>query len=182
VPVLFTAQDWDPRRQPVSDWLTGRLQETYPLFTGPAGGANAAGLIAAGKIAVILDGLDEIADDLRPTALRALSEQASFRVVVLSRTAEMAAAASHDGVLHGAAAIELRPIGAAEAASYLERIQLDPPPGGWRDLVERLRCSPESPLGTALDSPLTLTLVRDTYQSGDDARELLRHHTARHIR
>jgi hypothetical protein len=173
VPVLFTAQDWDPRRQLVGDWLTGRLQETYPLFTGPAGAANAAGLIAAGKIAVILDGLDEIAEELRPVALQALNQQASFRVVILSRTAELASAASRYGVLHGAAAIELRAIDPPEAASYLERVQLDPPPDGWRDLIERIRCSPASPLSKALNSPLTLTLVRDTYQSGDDARELL---------
>jgi hypothetical protein len=173
VPVLFTAQDWDPRRQPVADWLTERLQETYPLFTGTAGAAYAAGLIATGKIAVILDGLDEIATGLRPIALEALSQQASFRLVVLSRTAEMASAAAHHGVLHGAAAIELRAIDPAAAASYLERVQLDPSPEGWRDLVKRIRSSPESPLSAALDSPLALTLVRDTYQSGDDARELL---------
>ncbi len=93
VPVLFTAQDWDPRRQPVKEWLTGRLQQTYPLFAGRTGAANAGGLIDAGKLTVILDGLDEIAEELRPVALQAL-DQASFRVVVLSRTAEMASAAS----------------------------------------------------------------------------------------
>ena len=173
VPVLFTAQDWDPRRQLVGDWLAGRLQETYPLFTGTAGTANAAALIAAGKIAVILDGLDEITEPLRPTALQAFSQQASFRVVVLSRTAEMAYATAHHGVLQGAAAIELCPIGPVEAASYLERVQLDPLPKGWRDLTERIRSRPSSPLSKALDSPLTLTLVRDTYQAGDDAGELL---------
>ena len=172
VPVLFTAQNWDPRRQPVRDWLTGRLQETYPLFTGTTGAANASALIAAGKIALILDGLDEIAPPLRPAALQALGQQASFRVVVLSRTTEMASA-SQRGLLHGAAAIELRPIDPAEAAAYLERVQLDPPPEGWRDLTERIRSNPASPLSSALDSPLTLTLVRDTYQAGDDARELL---------
>ncbi|HEY5355975.1 MAG TPA: hypothetical protein VIK57_26340 [Streptosporangiaceae bacterium] len=173
VPVLFTAQDWDPRRQPVRDWLTARLQETYPLFTGSTGAANAAALIAAGKIAVILDGLDEITKELQPTALQALSQQASFRVVVLSRTAEMASAATHQGILRGAAAIELRPVESAEAARYLERVQLDPPPQGWHDLTERIQSRPSSPLGRALDSPLTLTLVRDTYQAGDDVRELL---------
>ena len=103
VPVLFTAQDWDPRRQPVKEWLTGRLQETYPLFAGRTGAENAGGLIDAGKMTVILDGLDEIAEELRPVALQALN-QASFRVVVLSRTAEMASAASQRGVLQGAAA------------------------------------------------------------------------------
>jgi hypothetical protein len=50
VPVLFTAQDWDPRRQPVKEWLIGRLQQTYPLFTGRSGAAKAGGLIAAGKL------------------------------------------------------------------------------------------------------------------------------------
>ncbi len=173
VPVLFTVQDWDPRRQPVADWLTVRLQETYQLFTGAAGLANAAGLIAAGKIAMILDGLDEIPEELRPIALQALNQQASFRVVVLSRTAEMASAASRHGVLEGAAAIELRAIDPRAAASYLERVQRDPPPDGWRDLIKRIRSSPGNPLSNALDSPLTLTLIRDTYQSGDDARELL---------
>jgi hypothetical protein len=173
VPLLFTAQDWDPRRQPVSAWLTGRLQETYPLFVGKAGAADAAGLIAGGKISVILDGLDEIAADLRPVAVQALSEQASFRVVVLSRTAEMASTASQRGGMQGAAAIELRPIDAAAAADYLERVQLDPLPDGWRDLIGRIRASPRSPLAHALDSPLTLTLVHDTYQSEDDAHELL---------
>jgi hypothetical protein len=172
VTVLVTAQDWDPRRQPVREWLTGRLQQTYPLLAGQMGAANAGGLIDTGRIAVILDGLDEIAADLRPVALQALS-QASFRVVVLSRTAEMASAASQRGVLQGAAAIELRVIDPATAADYLERVQLDPPPEGWRDLIGRIRASPASALTEALNSPLALTLIRDTYQSGDDARELL---------
>jgi len=174
VPVLFTAQDWDPRRQPVKEWLTKRLRQAYPLFAGQTGAANADGLIDAGKITVILDGLDEIAEELRPAALQALN-QASFRVVVLSRTAEMASAASQRGVLQGAAAVELRVIDAATAAGYLERVQLDPPPHGWHDLIDRIRACPAGPLAEALNNPLALTLIRDTYQSGDDARELLDH-------
>jgi hypothetical protein len=172
VPVLFTAQDWDPRRQPVTEWLTGRLQQTYPLFAGRTGAAKAGGLINAGKITVILDGLDEIAGELRPVALQVLN-QASFRVVVLSRTAEMASAASQHGVLQGAAAVELRVIDPATAAGYLERVQLDPAPDGWQDLINRICANPASPLTEALNNPLALTLIRDTYQSGDDARELV---------
>ena len=174
VPVLLTAQEWDPRRQPVRAWLTTRLQETYPLFTGKTGAANAAGLIDAGNIALILDGLDEIAEELRPVAVQALSQQANFRVVVLSRTAEMAStAASPRGMLQGAAAVELRAIEPATAADYLERVQLDPPPEGWRELIDRIRTSQGSPIANALNNPLTLTLIRDTYESEDDARELL---------
>lgn len=173
VPVLFTAREWDPRRQPVTEFLARRLQETYPqLFAGKAGAATATELIAAGKIAVILDGLDEIGEELRPIALQALSEQASFRLVLLSRTAEMATAAKRHG-LRGAVAVELHPVHPATAAGYLERVQLHPPPDGWRDFISRLRASPASPLARALNTPLALTLVRDTYHQEDDVRELL---------
>lgn len=172
VPILVTAQDWDPDPQPVADWLVRQLQETYTLFARAAGATTAAAMIATGKIAMILDGLDEMAADLRSVALEALDEQAAFRIVILSRTAEMASAASRH-VLQGAAAIELRPVNPAEAASYLERIQLDRPLEGWRNLIERIRTGPASPLRKALDNPLTLTLVRDTYLPGDDVRELL---------
>lgn len=173
VPVLFTAHDWDPRQELVADWLTRRLQETYPLFTGRSGAANARALLTAGRVTLILDGLDEIAGELRPAAVQALNQQASMRIVVLSRTAEMAAAAARNGVLQGAAVVELHAVDPAEAARYLQRVQRDPPPDSWRDLIERVRSGTGSALCKALDSPLMLTLVRDTYQSGDDARELL---------
>jgi hypothetical protein len=175
VPVLFTTHGWDPEHQPFGDWLIRHMQENYQLFAGKAGARNAAALIAAGRISVILDGLDEMAAALRPVALAALSQQteAVFRVVVLTRTAEMASAASGQGVLEGAAAVELRSIDAVTAADYLIRLQLDPPPNGWRELTDYLRTMPHSSLARALDNPLTLTLVRDTYPRGDDPRDLL---------
>jgi hypothetical protein len=172
VPVIFTVQDWDPDRQPAGAWLTGKLQGTYPLLASAEGAAVAAALLASGRITVILDGLDEISPALRPVALQALSRQATFRLVILSRTSEIAAAASNRGVLQGAAAVELNPVDPAEGASYLERTQLDPLPRGWQELTARIRADPDSPLSRALNSPLTLTLVKDTYQA-DDIQELL---------
>jgi hypothetical protein len=172
VPVMFTLQGWDPGMQSVQDWLTARLQQTYPLLAGKTGIRKSAGLVTAGKVAVILDGLDEIHEQLRPAALRALSRQAHFRLVVLTRSAEMAAAVSQ-GLLEGAAALELQTIDPATAASYLTDAQLHPAPPGWRELTSRLRRTPGSPLAQALSSPLTLTLVRDTYRAGDDSLELL---------
>jgi hypothetical protein len=172
VPVMFTLHGWDPNTQRVEDWLASQLQQTYPLFTGKGGAEDAAQLIRAGRVAAILDGLDEIADELQPVALRALSQQAVFRVVVLARSAKIAAAAKH-GLLEGAVALELQDIDPSAAADYLAHIQLDPAPYGWRELIRRLRQAPESPIAKALSSPLALTLVRDTYHSGDDVRELL---------
>ena len=83
VPVMFTLPGWDPNTQRVQDWLVARLCETYPLFAGKGGALEAAKAVGAGKVAVILDGLDEIPEELRPVALQALSQQAVFRVVVL---------------------------------------------------------------------------------------------------
>jgi hypothetical protein len=173
VPVMFTLHGWDPNTQRVQDRLVAQLGQIYPLFAGKVGQAQAASLVAAGRIAVILDGLDEMPDELRPVALRALSEQANFRVVVLSRSTEMADAVTH-GFLAGAAAIELQDVDPATAADYLTRVQRDPPPEGWRELTDHLRHTPHSPIATALSSPLILTLIRDTHLGCDDVRQLLR--------
>ncbi len=172
VPVMFTLQGWDPGTQRVRDWLAERLWRTYPLFAGKQGAGAARDMLDEGRIAVILDGLDEIPEDLRPAVLRALSQQATFRLVLLTRSAEMADAAAR-AMLQGAAAIELQDIDPGTAAGYLTRAQLDPPPQGWHELTSRLRLEPGSPLASALNNPLMLTLVRDTYHAGDDAGELL---------
>jgi hypothetical protein len=172
VPVMFTLQGWDPSTQRARDWLAQRLCQTYPLFAGKQGAGAARGMLDEDRIAVILDGLDEIPEGMRPAVLQALSQQATFRLVLLTRTAEMAAAAAQ-ALLHGAAAIELQDIDPGTAADYLTRTQLDPPPSGWHELTSRLRQEPGCPLAQALNNPLMLTLVRDTYHVGDQAGELL---------
>jgi len=172
VPVIFTMHGWDPKEESVQIWLVRQLQRAYPIFPGNRGAVWATELVRTGRISAILDGLDEIPADLRPMALQALSRQALFRVVILARSAEMTAAAQLD-LLEGAVAIELREVDSSTAAHYLTRIQRDPAPPAWRELTERLRHAPESPLATALNSPLTLTLVRDTYRRGNDVIELL---------
>lgn len=172
VPVLFTLHGWDPSIQRAGDWLAGRLCQSYALFAGKQGAAVARGMLEQGRIAVILDGLDEIPEDLRPAVLRALSQQATFRLVLLTRSAEMTDAAAR-ALLQGAAAIELQDIDPGTAAGYLIRTQLDPLPQGWHELTGRLRREPGSPLAKALSNPLMLTLVRDTYRATDDVGELL---------
>jgi hypothetical protein len=172
VPVMFTFDGWDPETQRVEDWLAGRLQQAYQLFAGKRGIAKARALLTTtDKVAVILDGLDEVSDDLRPIALNALSNQATFRLVLLTRTAQMAAVASR-GLLEGAAAIELQEVDPATAADYLAQVQLYPAPAAWSELTRRLHDSMDSPLAQSLNSPLALTLIRGTYRTGD-VQELL---------
>lgn len=172
VPVLLTMRDWDPGAHRIESWLVSRMAQTYRLFAGRAGVADADALVHGGKISLFLDGLDEIPRHLRSAALRALTQQATFRVVVLTRSAEMVSAAT-EGHFVGAAALELMPVTPSAAADYLQRIQLEPPPTGWSELIRHLRGQPRGPIAKALSSPLTLTLIRDTYHHDDDVSELV---------
>jgi hypothetical protein len=172
VPVMLSLEGWDPLHERFEQWFIARLAETYPLFRGRRGAAKLVALLAAGNLAVILDGLDETADRLRAPALRALSQQVRVRLVLLTRSAEMVAAAREAHLLD-AAAVELEPVEAGIAADYLVRVQIAPAPPGWRDLLEALNDAPTGSVAKALSSPLSLTLLRDTYRAGDDVRELL---------
>ncbi|HET9257591.1 MAG TPA: hypothetical protein VFO16_20650 [Pseudonocardiaceae bacterium] len=171
VPVLFTAHGWDPATCSAQDWLAGRLATTYPLFQHRGGQAEAAALIAAGAVALVLDGLDEVDGALRPAVLQALSD-APFRVVMLTRSQEMVQAAGAAWLV-GALALHLHEVTGPEAADYLHRALTGPPPVGWTELLTHLREDPDSVLSRGLSNPLALTLIRDTYRVGDDVRELL---------
>ena len=173
VPVLMTVRDWNPRSQRVEQWLARRLAETYPAFGGRAGLMSAQNLIVEGRVALFLDGLDEMPSHLRADALRAINRQAVFRVIVLTRTTEMLGVAGKAHLV-GAAAIELQSVAASGAADYLQRVQLDPPPVGWLEFTKYLRAEPNGALAEALASPLMLTLIRDTYLHDGDVRDLLR--------
>jgi hypothetical protein len=166
VPVMFTLHGWDPATTPVKEWLAGKLSE-IPGFR-----EGAAELVEGNRIAVFLDGLDEIDEELRPTALRELSRQATFRLVLLSRHEELAGAVKHAPLL-GAAAVELRPVDADVAADFLLSHLVSPPPPAWQAVVDRLENDPKSALSRVLENPFTLTLLRDAYDATGPVDELL---------
>jgi hypothetical protein len=168
VPVIFTMDGWNPITQRVEDWLTARLRETYPVIKAK----EVPELVRRGKVAVILDGFDQIPADMRPVALRALSQQAVFRLALFARTYEMAVAAQQSA-LDGATEIELQPVDSSTAADYLAGVQFAPVQTELRDLADSLRGDPDGPFAMVLSNPATLTLVRDTIRSNGAVRELL---------
>lgn len=172
VPVLLTPQGWDPTTCSVRDWLRDQLTAMYPLFAHRGGRDEAAALVAArDRIALILDGLDEMDETLRPAALQALGD-APFRVVVLTRNQELRQAASVTW-LAGAVAVHLHDVTALDAVDYLKRARVGPSPTGWADLLDHLNDHPDGILARGLSTPLTLTLFHDTYRTGDNVRALL---------
>ncbi|SDI97953.1 NACHT domain-containing protein [Actinokineospora alba] len=174
VPVLFGLQDWNPDTMTAADWITAKLTELQVL-RGRHSRRDARLLLTQGRIAVILDGLDDLPEAARPRALRALSDQATFRLVLLSRTNELRAATGHPTILTRAAAIELRPLTQSDVSGYLRRWLPDPTPPPWDGLVAALDRNPDSAAAQALTSPLNLTLIPDTYPRAKpaDVAELL---------
>lgn len=174
VPVKVTPHDWDPTACSAQDWLAARLAADYPMFQHRGGHAEAAALVAAGAVTLILDGFDEMDVARRSAALQALND-ATFRIVVLTRGNEMAQAAGATWLVE-AVALHLDPVGGTEGADYLQRACIGPPPLGWTQLLAHLRQNPDSALTSGLSTPLTLTLIRDTYRPGDDVSALLSAH------
>ncbi|MFD2419762.1 hypothetical protein [Amycolatopsis pigmentata] len=177
VPVLFTLHGWHPDRgESVTDWMAGKLAETYPMFHGRAGRRAATELLTADRVAAFLDGLDEIPETVRPGVLKALAD-APFRLVLLTRTAE-AVAAAHHGPLAGAVALELQPVHPTDAAAYLLQPLVDPPPPAWQTVTDHLaesvgRRHPASAVLEALATPLALSLLGDVYGQAGPVDELL---------
>lgn len=162
VPVLLTLHGWDPDTTPVRDWITSTLVSQVPLLAQRRHRGQVATLLATGRIAVFLDGLDEIPERVRARALDALSAQATFRLVLLTRTAELISAAQHH-TLTGALALEIQPLTSADAEDYLRQPLTDPLPLAWQRFFVHIAKHPDSQLARALTTPLTITLLRAIY-------------------
>ncbi|MEV0259931.1 caspase family protein [Streptomyces sp. NPDC050617] len=155
VPVLLSVVGWDGRD--LNDWLVSRLTDDYRLAR-----ESAAHLVEDGVISLFLDGFDEMAPALRQAALREIDRHAAYRVILFSRPHEYEEAV-RSGLLHGAAALELSPVTRADAVGFLEHCQPVPAPEPWRRLIAHLNEQQDSVVSAALDTPLTLTLMRDAF-------------------
>lgn len=175
VPVLVTVHGWNPSEiLSFTDWLARRIvRDGQLLLESKYDYSTVIRLIEGNRLAVILDGLDEMPEPLRQIALQVLDEQVTFRLVVFTRSEELIGVVGASGRhLQGAAALEIRPVEPNWAATYLKRCQLNPLPAPWQCVVDHLEENPSSPLTQALDTPLMLTLIRDGYHSGESVDKL----------
>ncbi|MGA5118194.1 hypothetical protein [Streptomyces pseudogriseolus] len=171
VPVLLGLDGWDPARESAVEWAAGRLSYKYTLFRGRKGRELACDLLEAGRIALFLDGLDEVTGRLRAAMVSAL-ESAPCRLVLLSRRKE-AVLTSKKARLSGALALEMPEVDPHDAAAYLLHNRSEPPPPAWRALTRRLLNEPDSVVARTLSRPLWITLLHDVYGDDDSVDELL---------
>ncbi|MCC9308140.1 caspase family protein [Kitasatospora sp. RB6PN24] len=173
VPVLLGVTGWDASRDTLTDWAAARIAEDFPfLRQRKYGRKSAAKLVQDGRIALFLDGFDELEDELRRAALKGIGQHSASRVMVFARTDEFADTI-RAGHLPGAAVLELTPIPGTAAAEYLRCCQVEPAPEPWERLMDHLTHQPDSVLSRALDTPLGLTLVRDAFPRPDALVSLL---------
>jgi hypothetical protein len=181
VPVIFGLGSWDPGALSLRGWLTGQLIGDHPALAaaGPHGTSLAAALIATGRILPVLDGFDEIASDLRVSALRAVSAT-GMPLLLTSRPGEYAAAAQASDVLTAAAVIELEDLTVPDLAGYLPRTTRRTVAGPdaarshttvWAPVLARLH-NQDDPAARALHqvlaTPLMITLTRAIYSDNPD--------------
>ncbi len=168
VPVWLTLGGWNPASMSLRDWAVGTMDRDYPALRAPDYGPDVADeLLRAGRLALFLDGLDEMPEGLRPLALKHVDGEArGLRVVVTSRPEEYRGAVQV-GRPDNTAVIELRPVRPRWAADYLLHGQTGPSRQRWEQVGAYLTHNPDSVAARALDNPLTLSLARDTYTSQD---------------
>ncbi|WP_229074915.1 WD40 repeat domain-containing protein [Actinoplanes sp. DH11] len=170
VPVLLPASSWDPISQTLDDWIIQSLKQSY--FGDEPEAPRA--LLAAGLLLPVIDGLDEIPEAARRSAVHALSRAVTHGrpVVVTCRSVEYEDTIKGGApMLHRAPVIEVTPVRAADAIGYLQAANTAEP-AVWEKVYAELR-SP-GPLSEALSTPLMITMASTVYGGpGGDPGPLL---------
>jgi hypothetical protein len=176
VPVLLPAASWDPVSEPLDTWIVRTLAVLY--YNGQP--ATPDRLLRNGLLLPILDGLDEIPESARRSAVAEINRVvgADWPVVVTCRSAEYTDVILGGApVLHGAPVVEIQPLSADDVIAYLASI--DWPAGtDWTAVYRHLRLPVTGdevrPVAAALSTPLMVTMARFTYERcGGDPGELL---------
>ncbi|MGQ0775697.1 MAG: hypothetical protein ACT4NY_14970 [Pseudonocardiales bacterium] len=168
VPVWLTLGGWDPTTQTLRQWAVATMYRDHPYLRATDYGQDAAGeLLRSGRIALFLDGLDEMATEARLRALKRIEhEGAGLRIVLSSRPGEYRQTITA-GRLHNTAVIEVTPVHPREAHVYLLRGQTGLQRDRWDQVGDYIEHHPDRVAAHALATPLSLSLARATYEQQD---------------
>ena len=167
VPVLLGLSRWDPTAEHLHAWLARRLGEDYPATRSSGVGPDVPQrLLAAGRVLPLLDGLDELPDDVRAIAVAELDRAHGAQPLVLTcRSEEFEQAVAAGGTLTAAAVVELEPVAAGQAAAFLQATAPPAVAARWDEVAGHLHANPEGDLACALSTPLLVALARTVYAS-----------------
>jgi hypothetical protein len=173
VPILAPMATWNPVDEDLRTWLSAQLMLNYPALADAfqderQGNSQATALLSAGLIIPILDGLDEIPQDVRGSAIARINDalRPGEWVVVTCRSEQYRdAVRPADGIevtLRAAAAVQLAPLDPHAVRNYL----CDDAGGPvarehWRPVLAVL--GTDAPIAQALNTPLMVGLARAIY-------------------
>ncbi|WP_157751834.1 hypothetical protein [Actinoplanes derwentensis] len=174
VPAWLTLGGWDPDAAGLLDYAASVLNRDYPGLAAHAGPGTASELLRSGRIALFLDGLDEMPDGVRGPALEAIDRTASrvVRVVVTSRPDEYQTG-SELHRLWDAAVIEVQPVDLEHACEFLLFQQTGARRAEWETVTDHMRSHPDGVTSRTLRNPLALGLARDIYTHTDATPQAL---------
>jgi len=178
VPVFVPLTTWDPDHEDLRPWLEKSLAIDYPPLARPfAADEDPRSVLDAlfdeRLIVPVLDGLDEMPDDLQHKAIVKINEamdtaECPRQLLLTCRTDEFARAVGQHGhsyKLDGAAAIKLCDLNPQQVARYLSDGGKD---ARWAGVVKQL--GRETPVGLALRTPLAVSLAVAIYNPHLDER------------
>ena len=176
VPVMLSLSSWDLQGG-LRVWVKRRIVSEYkPEAVDTAEWAAAVErLIQQDLIIPVLDGLDELATEMRGPAMRAINTILPAQPMILAcRREEYCEISQRSGPLKNAAASVALPVEPSAVASFLGTHSGAQNSDSWRAIVDEITSTPSSPLASALSRPLMVSLLPAVYDSPEtDPSELL---------
>ena len=185
VPIPLNVSSWNPRYDDLLDWVGKRIIETYPFLDNKKayGEMVAQRLISTNRIAIVIDGIDEVGDELRPLAIAKISDALPSNVPLVIACRDDEYHALPAGRLH-MEVIHLEPLSPQEIVSFLyqgERLAVDPydneaipdDSGRWRALFGKILEGGEGALVRVLSIPLYASLARSVFSDEESSPGLL---------
>jgi hypothetical protein len=169
VAVLVSLTSWDPVAQSLDNWIEHTLaEENY------AGKTHVpAALLAAGLLLPVLDGLDELPDHVRRRAVSRINDtlRGSRPIVLTCRSADYSdVLAAGAPVILRSPVVQVQALSSQDTAHHLRGTRNRP--DSWQAVIDHVVANEESPLTTALSTPLMLSLFTAGFRTSDPA-ELL---------
>lgn len=178
VPVLLSVSTWDPMTEPLGEWVVRSLATAY--YGGQPDLPRR--LLQRRLLLPVLDGLDEMPEAARRGAVRAIDEACGDGqgVVVTCRSVEYQDVIEGGSpVLRRAPVVEVEPVPIPDILTYLREVSWSSD-ADWEPVYARLEAQPDSPLATALSTPLALSLVRTVYRTPERRPAELLSYESRH--
>ncbi|MDM8520285.1 NACHT domain-containing protein [Anaerolineales bacterium HSG6] len=152
VPVIFNLSSWAAKQQPLAEWLVEELWQQYQVSR-----KQGKKWIKEQRLAIMLDGLDEVAVTAREACVQAINayreDDYMGPLVVCSRLLDYQALTER---LQLKQAIVLQPLTLSQRADYFDRLS-----HGSTDFLARLE--QDTALQELLETPLLLNIITLTY-------------------